>query len=295
MNGGRQVLACRPPFYSWGSFGLFAQEAIQERHDLGPGAVIAGREGGGGSAAGDTVLNGPCNGIVVVHTTLHILERDSSLDCLGTGIPPQEGDDLRASASGIGRESSVGGSDRDPLLHGPQDGLVIIRIALYICERITSRCGLGRAGSTPQEGDSLGAGAACIGRECGLGGALCDTIEYRPTHCVRIVGIGGNIGKGYAAAQRYKCGLDGDCGARHGETVLTIAERSHRNIFTVFVRHCDGLHTIAIIRGNSDRNGLAFRCVGGADRNAAVLRLLRYSYRIGGAATGRTDTYLLLQ
>ena len=121
------------------------------------------------------------------------------------------------------------------------------------------------------------------------------TIAYRPSHRVRIVGIGGNIGKGYDVTQRQKFGLDGDCGARHGETVLTIAERSHRNIFTVFVRHCDGLHTIAIIRGNSDRNGLAFRCVGGADRNAAVLRLLRYSYRIGGAATGRTDTYLLLQ
>ena len=235
MSGGRQALACRPPFYSWGSFGLFAQEAIQERHDLGPGAVIVGGEGGGG------------------------------------------------------------GSDRDPLLQGPQDGLVIIRIALYICERITGRCGLGRAGSTPQECDGLGAGAACIGRECGLGGALCDTIAYRPSHRVRIVGIGGNIGKGYDVTQRQKLGLDGDCGARHREAVFVVAKRRHRDVITLFVRHCDGLHTITIIQGDSDRNGLAFRCVGGADRNAAVLRLLRYSYRIGGAATGGTDTYLLLQ
>ena len=67
INGGRQANACRPPFYSWGSFGSFAQEAMQECHDLGAGAVITGGKGGGGSAAGDPVLNGPHHSIVVVH------------------------------------------------------------------------------------------------------------------------------------------------------------------------------------------------------------------------------------
>ena len=52
MSGGRQALACRPPFYSWGSFGLFAREAIQERHDLGPGADREGGAWGEGGGAG---------------------------------------------------------------------------------------------------------------------------------------------------------------------------------------------------------------------------------------------------
>ena len=53
MSGGRQALACRPPFYSWGSFGLFAQKAEQEGHELGAGAVASGAEGGGADAADD--------------------------------------------------------------------------------------------------------------------------------------------------------------------------------------------------------------------------------------------------
>ena len=51
-----------------------AQATIQERYDLGTGAVVSRRERVGGGATGDAVLGGPQNCVGVVSVSRHIGE-----------------------------------------------------------------------------------------------------------------------------------------------------------------------------------------------------------------------------
>ena len=115
---------------------LLAQAAIQERHDLGAGAVVVGTEGGGGGTGGNTVLSSPQNCVGVVSVSRHVGE---GIHAVGGGrllTAPQEGDDLRTGAGGIGAEGGGSCAGGDALAHGPDHGVGVVSIVSHIRERI---------------------------------------------------------------------------------------------------------------------------------------------------------------
>ena len=100
--------------------------AVQERHDLRSGAVCIGREGRGGRAVGNVLLDGPQHRVSIVSASGNIRERVAAARCGGLLSAPQERHNLRSRAVRVRRERRVAGTLGDPVLDCPQDGAVII-------------------------------------------------------------------------------------------------------------------------------------------------------------------------
>ena len=139
------------------------------------------------------MLNSPCNCGAVEQTVLHIGEGHISGGSGAALGAPQEGDDLGTVAQLEGAEGVGIQTVGDVLLVGPQDGLVEEVALLHIVEGILGGGGLGRTGSTPQEGDDLGTGALAIGVEGGGGSAGGDGFPHSPQNGIVVITVLGDI------------------------------------------------------------------------------------------------------
>ena len=101
------VILCRRS-YCGVSIRLLALIAtIEERHDLGSRAVVAGAEQSAADAAGDAVLGGPCHRVGVIGIGRHITELSAAADRGAARRAVQEGHDLGTGEGGVRNEFAI--------------------------------------------------------------------------------------------------------------------------------------------------------------------------------------------
>ena len=115
------------------------------------------------------LLSSLLNGIALYRTVQLRIFFDSSVE-----RPVEEGHDLGAGAGVVGGELRLAGAGGDPVLHGPEDGLVVILGRGHVGEGVVRRFGLGAAVGTPEEGHDVLTHAGQAGTEVGGVGALGD-------------------------------------------------------------------------------------------------------------------------
>lgn len=104
--------------------------AVQERHNLRPGAGVIGTKGSGGGPGSDALCHGPQHSVIVVSAGPHIHKGVASgVMSWGSGRPPQEGENLRTGAYGVETEGESGGSASDSFRRGPLHRVVVIGAA----------------------------------------------------------------------------------------------------------------------------------------------------------------------
>ena len=102
------------PSYSW-----LLHRAIEERHDLGSRAIVAGTEQTVADTAGNAVLLRPDDRRRVVSVSCHIGEGGIAAYGRAAVGAPQEGDRLRSRAVAVGGEGHSAGAAGDALLNRP--------------------------------------------------------------------------------------------------------------------------------------------------------------------------------
>ena len=175
--------------------------AVQEGHDLCAGAFLIRTEDGERCSDCDIMFDRPQHSIDIVGVCGYIGKRIGHARCRRLLGAPQEGDDLRAGAGGVGAEHGVAGALGDAVLHSPQNRRLVVAASLHIGKGHGAGLGGGAAGSTPQEGDGLRTGADAIGVEGGGAGAGGDALVHGPDHGVLIVGACGHVGEGILAGR----------------------------------------------------------------------------------------------
>ena len=107
----------------------------QEGDDGGTVTGVKGAEGGGRSTAGDVLLHRPQHGLVEEVRTLYILEGiPGGGGGRASGSPVEEGHHLGAEAGILGAEEQIRHAAGDAVLHGPDDGGVVIAVRGNIVE-----------------------------------------------------------------------------------------------------------------------------------------------------------------
>ena len=262
--------------------------AIDEGDDLGSRAVVVGAEQAAADTAGDVVLLRPGDCRRVVSVRGHIGEGRIAADSGAAVGTPQEGDDLRAGAGGVGAEHGVAGALGDALLHGPQHRVIVVAASLHVGKGHGAGLGSGAAGSAPQEGDGLRAGAGGVGAEHGVAGALGDALLHGPDHGVLIVVASGNVDEGILAGggRSLEHGLHGDLGIGHGEGILAVL-LGQLDLLVLAVQNGEGIQHIALV--GIDRQGDGGALGGGlvAGGHIAVLGAL-HGDGIGGDTAAAT-------
>ena len=124
---------------------LLTVVTIEERHDLGSRAVVAGAEQSAADAAGDAVLGGPCHRVGVLGIGRHITELSAAADRGAARRAVQEGHALCAGAGSVGTEHTVASAAGDAVLHGPRHGLLIEATGLHIVKGGAGVLGCGAA------------------------------------------------------------------------------------------------------------------------------------------------------
>lgn len=95
--------------------------AVEEGHDLRPGAGRAGLKGSGSGALGHSALHGPGHRVRIVRTFRHVPEVMRP-GCRGRALgPPQQHRRLSAGANPVRGKGSLGDAGGDALLHSPQN------------------------------------------------------------------------------------------------------------------------------------------------------------------------------
>lgn len=266
------------------------QLAVEEGHDLASGAVTRGAEGRVRSAAGDSLLLGPLDGGGVVVAAVHVREAAAAADRRLTGKAVQEGHGLAAGHGGVGAEGRRGGAGGDPLLHGPQDGVIVISALVQVGEGRGGRLGCGAAGGTPEERHHLGAGAGSLRAEGRGGGTSGDPLLHSPLHRVGVVSAGGHVHKA-GAGRRHRGLLKGrahaDLPVGHGEGELAVTLVGGRNGLAAGVRNRQLVHLIPAVRRDRHGDSSALGGVSGINRNLTVLRRC-HADGIGGDTTATT-------
>ena len=168
---------------------------IEEGDDLPAGAGRIGAEGGGAGPTCDALPDRPLDGVGIVGVCGHIGEGATSADRRGLLIAVEEGHGLPTGAGRIRAEGGDRGAGGDPVGYRPKHRVIVITAGLDIREGDAAAHFEG-TGGPPQEGHDLPAGAGGLRGEGGGAGARCDAVLHRLGHGVRVVGIGGDIGKG---------------------------------------------------------------------------------------------------
>lgn len=99
--------------------GFLRHRTIQERHDLGSRAVVAGTEQTVADTAGNAVLLRPDDRRRVVSVSCHIGEGGIAAYGRAAVGAPQEGDRLRSRTVAVGGEGHSAGAAGDALLNRP--------------------------------------------------------------------------------------------------------------------------------------------------------------------------------
>ena len=152
--------------------------AVEEGHDLRPGAGRAGLKGSGSGALGH--LRSPRPRPPRPHST-HLPPRPGSHASRmpresprpATAAPPPE-----RGANPVRGKGSLGDAGGDALLHSPQNCLIVVAVGAHIREGILLFGRLRRAVCPPQEGHKLGPCASAArgeGRSGDTGGDPCST------------------------------------------------------------------------------------------------------------------------
>lgn len=102
------------PSYSW-----LLHRAIEERHDLGSRAVVAGAEQTIADTTGNAVLLRPSNRRRIVGVRGHVQEGGITAHGRAAVGAPQEGDRLRSRAVAVGVEGHSAGAAGEALLNRP--------------------------------------------------------------------------------------------------------------------------------------------------------------------------------
>ena len=113
--------------------GLFGR-APEERCHLLARAGIVGAEMRRVRAGCDALFHRPEDGVIEIIRRLDVLEGILSRHLLRAEGTPEEGDDLAAPAGVVWAEETAAGAVRDLriVVHGPVDGVIIVRAGLHI-------------------------------------------------------------------------------------------------------------------------------------------------------------------
>ena len=130
------VILCRRSYCGVSIRLLALIVTIEERHDLGSRAVVAGAEQAAADAAGDAVLGGPCHRVGVIGVGRHIAELSAAADRRDARRAVQEGHALRTGAGGVGAELTVAGAAGDALFHSPQHSVIEVCVRAQVRERV---------------------------------------------------------------------------------------------------------------------------------------------------------------
>ena len=108
--------------------------APEERGHLLARAGIVGAEGNSARAVRDAVFHRPQDRVIEIIRRLHVCEGVLPHHFLRAEGTPEEGDDLAASAGILRAEETVARAVRDLriVVHGPVDGVIIVRAGLHI-------------------------------------------------------------------------------------------------------------------------------------------------------------------
>ena len=104
------------------------RRAVEECHGLRTGADSIRGKGGCAGAAGDTLLHGPQNRVVVVTTGLDIRKRIAAGGLGSARLPPEECHHLRTGAGNIRAKGGGAGAVGNALGHGPLHSVGIVGI-----------------------------------------------------------------------------------------------------------------------------------------------------------------------
>ena len=178
---------------------LLVMGAVQEGHDLCAGAFLIRTEDGERCSDCDIMFDRPQHSIDVVGVCGYIGKRIGHARCRRLLRAPQEGDDLRAGAGGVGAEHGVAGALGDAVLHSPQDSIMVVAASRNVGKGHNLGLGGRRTGSAPQEGDSLRAGAVAARVEGRGARAAGNALAHSPDNSILIVGACGHVDEGILA------------------------------------------------------------------------------------------------
>ena len=128
---------------------------------------------------------------------------------------------LRTGAGGIRAECGGRRAGGDAVLDGPRDSLLIVAAGDHIGHASRGALRLGRAGSTPQEGDDLSAGAGLVRPKEAISDTAGDALFLRPLHSLLVIGAGGHIAKRACLNFLNKGSIDFNLAGGHGKCILT--------------------------------------------------------------------------
>lgn len=181
------VILCRRSYCGVSIRLLALIVTIEERHDLGSRAVVAGAEQAAADAAGDAVLGGPCHRVGVIGVGRHIAKLGGAADRRAARRAVQEGHALCAGAGDVDTEDTIGQTVGDAVFQCPDHRITAIAAGEHIGRSLSRALGGGRTGGPPQEGDDLTAGAGIIGTEQTLSLTVGDAALHGPFHGIVVV------------------------------------------------------------------------------------------------------------